>query len=93
MTRTVAADAVMPACLGVAAACPDAASAVSAAIAIAGPDPAARRPWPRRPTATPPSTRRAASAEPRLMRPLHRHSVPSSAVTLAGWPADPGRDV
>jgi hypothetical protein len=93
MTRTVAADAVMPARPRVAAACPDAAGA---AIAIAGPDPVARRPGglrrvgplllrhlpgvPHRP-------------EPGLMRPPHRHSIPPSAVTLAGWPADPGRDV
>ena len=93
MTRTVAADAVMPARPRAAAACPDAAGA---AVTFAGPDSATRRAsGPGR--VCPPLLRHLPGAphrpEPRLMRPLYRQLVSPNAVTLAGWPADPGRDV
>jgi hypothetical protein len=93
MTRTVAADAVMPARLPTAPTCPD---ATGAAVALAGPDPAIRRPsGPGR--VRPPLLRHLPGAsnrpEPRRRRPPQRHPVPPNAVTPAGWPADPGRDV
>ena len=93
MTRTVAADAVMPARLRAPLACPDAAGA---AIAFAGSDPAAQRlGGPGR--AGPPLFRHLPGGphrpEPSLTRPFRRPLVPPGAVTLAGWPADPGRDV
>ena len=93
MTRTVAADVVMPARLPTAPTCPDAAGA---AVALGGPDHAIRRPGgPGR--VRPPLPRHLPGAshrpEPRLMRPPQRHLVPPNAVTLAGWPADPGRHV
>ena len=94
MTRTVAADAVMPARPRAAAACPDAAGA---AVTFAGPDSATRRAsGPGR--VCPLLLRHLPGApphrpEPRLMRPFHRNLVLPSAATLAGWPADPGRDV
>jgi hypothetical protein len=100
MTWTVAADAVMPAC-------PRAAVAVTAArpvaagtaIAFTGPDP--RSPGTRRPgrpgRARTPLLRHLPGAphqpELRHARPLGRLPFPGNAVTPAGWPADPGRDV
>ena len=91
MTRTVAADAVMPACPRSAAACP---SAVGIAIARTGPAPRSYRT--RRPgRVRPPFLRHrpgAPQAEPTPARPLHRLPVTGKAGLFAGWPADPGRD-
>jgi hypothetical protein len=97
MTRTAAADAVVPAC-------PHAAAAVTAArpvaagtvIAFTGPD--LRIGWPDQPDrARAPLLCHLPGAphqpELRRARPLGRLPVPGNAVTPAGWPADPGRDV
>jgi hypothetical protein len=101
MTRTAADDAVMPACLRAAAArpvnsCPATAGPAIAvtAIAITGP---VRRPS-RLGPARPPFLRHRPGAphqpEPRPVRPFRRRfPFPGNAVTLAGWPADPGRDL
>ena len=90
MTRTAAADAVMSACPHAAAACPVAAGT---AIAFTGPDARACRPGRTRPPFLrhPPGAPR----QPELwyVRPHHRHPSPGYAATLAGWPADPGRDI
>jgi hypothetical protein len=95
MTRTAAADAVVPAC-------PRAAVAVTAArpvaagtaVAFTGPGPrTTRRPG----RARTPLLRHLSGAphQPELghARPLGRLPFPGNAVTPAGWPADPGRDV
>jgi hypothetical protein len=95
MTRTAAADAVMPVCPRAAVACPVAAGPAIAvtAIVITGP---VRRPG-RPGRARPPFLRHRPGAphqpEPRLVRPFGRLPFPGNAVTLAGWPADPGRDL
>jgi len=90
MTRTAAADAVVSACPHAAAACPVAAGT---AIAFTGPDPRARRPGRARPLFLrhPPGAPH--QPELRYVRLHHRHPSPGNAATLAGWPADPGRDV
>ena len=79
MTRTAAADAVVPACPRASVACP-----VAAGTAIASTGSAS---WPDRP----------GRARPPLVRhrpgPPHRHPLAGNAATLAGWPADPGRDL
>ena len=93
MTRTAAADAVMPACPRTAAACP---LAVGTAIALTGPGPAARRPG-RPGRVRLPFLRHRPGAphqpELRYVRPLHRPPTAGAAATFAGWPADPGRDI
>ena len=90
MTRTAAADAVMPACSRNAAACP---LAVGPAIVFIGPGPATRRPG----RARLPFLRHRPGAphqpELRYVRPLHRPPTAGAAATFAGWPADPGRDI
>jgi hypothetical protein len=102
MTRTATADAVVSACPR-----PGAAAAVTAtrpvaagtAIAFTGPVPEAPRT--RRPgwlgSARTPLLCHLPGAphqpELRRVRPLGRLLFPGDAVTPAGWPADPGRDV
>ena len=93
MTRTAAADAVMPCCPRAAAACPVAAGT---AIACTGPGPRIRRPGRPERTGSPllchlPGVPH--QPELRPARPLGRLPLRGNAVTPAGWPADPGRDV
>ena len=98
MTRTAAADAVVPGCPRAAAArpvniCPVAAG-TAVAFTVPGPgNPAIRRPG----HAGSPLLRHLPGAprrpEARQARPLGRLPSPGNAVTPAGWPADPGRDV
>jgi hypothetical protein len=99
MTRTVAADAVMPACPRAAVAATTRPVAAGTAIAFTGPVP--KTPRTRRPGrpdgARTPLLCHLAGApyqpELRHARPLGRLPVPGNAVTPAGWPADPGRDL
>jgi hypothetical protein len=106
MTRTAAADAVLPACSPAAAtaaaaaaavtacrraaaACPAAGTAIAPAGSAARPDrPADVHPLLVRPSPGPPDPPGSEHAGP-----LHRRLPVENAVTLAGWPADPGRDV
>ena len=89
MTRTAAADAVLPACSLAAATCPAAGTAVAPAGSAAGPDrPGRAHPSLVRPSPGPPYPPGSEHAGP-----LHRRPPVGNAVTLAGWPADPGRDV
>ena len=93
MTRTAAADAVMPACPRSAAACPSAAGTVVAFAGLAPRRPATRRPG----RACLPFLRLLSGAphqlELRHVRPLHRRPPAlGNTATFAGWPADPGRD-
>jgi hypothetical protein len=98
MTRTATADAVVSACphAAVTVACPVAAGT---AIAFTGPIPktaTTRRPGRRGGARTPLLCHLpGASHQPELRhaRPLGRLPCPRNAVTPAGWPADPGRDV
>jgi hypothetical protein len=89
MTRTAAADAVLPACPPTAAAYPAGGTAVTPAGSVrlpALPDrarPPLVRPCPGLPY--PPRSGRAG--------PPHRHLHVGTAVMLAGWPADPGRGI
>jgi len=89
MTRTVAADAVMPACRHAAAARP-----AEAFTAIACTGPASRPGPPGRPRLPLPRHPPGAAGErkPRYVRPLGRHRRRDVA-TLAGWSSDPGRDI
>jgi hypothetical protein len=93
MTRTAAADAVVPCCPRTAAACPPAAGS---AAALTAPGPRSRRPG-RTGRASLPFLRHRPGAphqpELRYVRPLHRSPLPGNAATLAGWPADPGGDL
>jgi hypothetical protein len=84
MTRTAAADAVLPACSLAAAACrragavgPAAGMAIASARSLVRPCPGS--PHPPRSGCTGP-----------VRRP---HTPVGNAAMLAGWPADPGRDV
>jgi len=79
MTRTAAADAVVPARPRAAAACP-----VAAGTAIASPGSESR---PGRPGRARPPLVRHGRGRPR------RHPLAGNAAMLAGWPADPGRDL
>jgi hypothetical protein len=83
MTRTAAADAVLPACSLAAAACrragavgPAAGMAIASARSLVRPCPGS--PHPPRSGCT---------------GPVRRRTPVGNAVMLAGWPADPGRDV
>jgi hypothetical protein len=99
MTRTVAADAVMPACPRAAVAVITRPVAAGTAIAFTGPVP--KTPRTRR-SGRPGGARTPLlchlpgvlyQPELRHARQLGRLPVPGNAVTPAGWPADPGRDV
>jgi hypothetical protein len=99
MTRTVTADAVMPACLRAAVAVTTCPVAAGTAIAFTGPvlnTPRTRRPG-RPDGARTPLLRHLPGVpyqpELRHARPLGRLPAPGNAVTPAGWPADPGRDI
>jgi hypothetical protein len=99
MTRTAAADAVMPACPLAAFAVTTIPVAAGTAIAFTGPAP--QTPRTRRP-GRPGGARTpllchlpGAPYQPELRhaRPLGRLPGPGNAVTPAGWPPDPGRDL
>jgi len=89
MTRTVAADAVLPACRhAVAVRCAEAFAAIACTGLAGRTGPPGR---PRRPLLRP---LRGAAGErnPRYVRPLRRPCRRDVAM-LAGWSSDPGRDV
>jgi hypothetical protein len=96
MTRTAAADAVVPGCPHAAAACP-AAAGDAIAFTVPGPgNPVIRRPG-RPGQAGSPLLRHLPGVlrqpDDTQARPLGRLSLPGNAVTPARWPADPGRDL
>ena len=89
MTRTAAADAVVPACSRTAAACPSAGTA----IASTGSGPRTRRAGRARPSFLRHLPGLPHQPELSRVRSLHRPPSAGNAATFAGWPADPGRDI
>jgi len=98
MTRTAAADAVLPACPRAAAVieCRRAAAVRPAAGTAIAPAGLAGRPdWPghAHPLLVSPSPGPPYPPGSEHAGPLRRRPSVGNAVTLAGWPADPGRDL